>query len=184
MFCIAGTAPIVPFLPIYARQLGLSSVVVGMIYTLLPIAGMLAKPLFGAIADRFRLQKILFLAFQILTAVTFFAIQFIPEIQTESAAPLARLDCDMATYFKFCSDNIDSCVADRLVAETSNDTMLCEVCILYAPFVLLMPCVPWLRLSLWWPGLIPSRPCWICGASGTGFSLSTPIFSKWCLSIV
>lgn len=48
-----GTAPVVPFLPTYAKQLGFSSVVVGTIYTVLPITGMLAKPLFGVIADRY-----------------------------------------------------------------------------------------------------------------------------------
>jgi MFS-type transporter involved in bile tolerance (Atg22 family) len=132
-FYISGTAPIVPFLPIYARQLGFSSVIVGIIYTVLPITGMLAKPIFGAIADRYQLQKILFLAFQIVTAVSFFVIQFIPEIQTDSTAPLAMLDCDTLTYFKLCSNDIDSCAKARLMAETSsNDTILCEVCMLCA----------------------------------------------------
>lgn len=122
----AGTAPIVPFLPVYARQLGFSSVIVGMIYTVLPVTGMLAKPIFGAIADRWRLQKILFLAFQILTVISFFVIQFIPEIH--STARSATLDCDGVTYFRVCSNNIDSCTAARLMAETSsNDTLSCEL---------------------------------------------------------
>jgi len=129
MFDISGTAPVVPFMPVYARQLGFSGVIVGMIYTVLPITGMLAKPLFGAIADRLQLQKTLFLAFQIVTAISFFVIQFIPEIQAESA--LAVLDCDADTYFRFCSDNIDSCAAAHFTGETSsNDTAICEVCIL------------------------------------------------------
>jgi len=131
MFYISGTAPVVPFLPVYARQLGFSSVIVGMIYTVLPITGMLAKPIFGAIADRYRLQKILFLAFQIITAISFFVIQFIPEIQTDSTARSAVLDCDVATYFRFCSNDIDGCAADRLVTETSNNTTVsCGVCML------------------------------------------------------
>jgi MFS family permease len=131
MFYISGTAPIVPFLPVYARQLGFSGVIVGTIYTVLPVTGMLAKPIFGAIADRYRLQKTLFLAFQIVTAISFFAIQFIPEIQTTSVARSAVLDCDADTYFRFCSNDFDSCAAARLTAETSsNDTVSCEVCIL------------------------------------------------------
>jgi hypothetical protein len=135
MFFISGTAPVVPFLPIYARQLGFSSMIVGTIYTVLPITGMLAKPIFGAIADHYKLQKTLFLAFQIITAISFFLIQFIPEIQTESKSSPAMLDCKDLTYFKMCSNDIDNCAAARLTAETSsNDTVLCEVCILYAPF--------------------------------------------------
>lgn len=61
----AGTAPIVPFLPVYARQLGFSSFVVGTVYAILPIFGMLSKPLFGAVADHFKQQKSLFLLFQV-----------------------------------------------------------------------------------------------------------------------
>lgn len=61
----AGSAPIVPFLPVYARQLGLSSFAVGTIYTVLPIFGMLSKPMFGAVADYFKQQKSLFLIFQV-----------------------------------------------------------------------------------------------------------------------
>lgn len=50
---------------VFARQLGFSTTVVGGIYTVLPIVGMLAKPLFGVIADRFHRQKLLFLIFQV-----------------------------------------------------------------------------------------------------------------------
>lgn len=69
----AGSAPIVPFLPVYARQLGFSSFVVGTIYAVLPIFGMLSKPLFGAAADYFKQQKTLFLLFQVRLPSTFIA---------------------------------------------------------------------------------------------------------------
>jgi len=39
-------------MPTLAGQLGYSPAVVGTMYTILPIIGMLAKPLFGYIADR------------------------------------------------------------------------------------------------------------------------------------
>lgn len=69
-FLITGTAPIVPFVPTLAKQLGFSTVTVGTIYTFLPIFGLLAKPFFGAISDRFKVQKLLFLSFIILTGET------------------------------------------------------------------------------------------------------------------
>lgn len=47
-----GTSTVVPFMPTLIRQLGFSSFIVGTIYTILPIVGLLAKPIFGAIADR------------------------------------------------------------------------------------------------------------------------------------
>lgn len=48
-----GTGSVVPFMPVYARQLGFSTFVVGSIYSILPILGLVAKPLFGALADKF-----------------------------------------------------------------------------------------------------------------------------------
>lgn len=47
-----GTSPAVPFMPTLIRQLGFSSLIVGTIYTILPVVGLLAKPIFGALADR------------------------------------------------------------------------------------------------------------------------------------
>lgn len=49
---LLGTAPVVPFLSTYARQLGFSSVTVGLVYTIIPIFGMVAKPTMGVIADK------------------------------------------------------------------------------------------------------------------------------------
>ncbi|GLH07933.1 uncharacterized protein GBIM_13312 [Gryllus bimaculatus] len=102
------TAPVVPFLPTYARQLGFSSVIVGTVYTILPITGMLAKPLFGALADRYQCQKLLFIVFQVVTAITFFGIQFIPEIPLET--PL-QLSCDKGfLWLKSCVNRtLDDC---------------------------------------------------------------------------
>lgn len=47
-------------MPVYARQLGFSTFVVGTIYSILPILGLVAKPLFGALADKFVLRISLF----------------------------------------------------------------------------------------------------------------------------
>ncbi|XP_039763628.1 major facilitator superfamily domain-containing protein 6 [Pararge aegeria] len=96
----AGTAPLVPFLSTYARQLGFSPSTVGLMYTVLPLFGLVAKPLFGVVADRFKIQKSLFILFQVVTIISFSAIYFIPD----AAAPLAvQLDCgDSATALRAC----------------------------------------------------------------------------------
>jgi len=39
-------------MPTLAKQLGFSTVIVGTIYSILPVVGMLAKPFFGAVADK------------------------------------------------------------------------------------------------------------------------------------
>lgn len=78
---VVGTGPVVPYLSSYARQLGFSSVTVGFIYTILPISGMLAKPLFGSLADRFHCQKMLFLIAQLVAAAAFLSIYYSPKVQ-------------------------------------------------------------------------------------------------------
>lgn len=124
-----ATAPLVPFLPTYAKQLGFSSVIVGTIYMVLPVAGMLAKPLFGAVADRFRLQKTLFLVFQMVTLATFFVIQFVPEIPTQSAV---QLDCGAESIMRICSTvTADQCFARKLALEKRHlGDFHCKVCVL------------------------------------------------------
>ncbi|KAL1517425.1 hypothetical protein ABEB36_001190 [Hypothenemus hampei] len=82
----AGTGPITPYLSVYARQLGFSSVIVGLIYTILPVSGMIAKPVFGSISDRFHCQKIIFLASQIVTAIAFMSIFYSPKLDLDSEA--------------------------------------------------------------------------------------------------
>lgn len=52
MFLFLGTAPVVPFMPTLAKQLGYSSIVVGTMYTILAVIGMLTKPLVGFLSDR------------------------------------------------------------------------------------------------------------------------------------
>ncbi|KAL7011869.1 hypothetical protein ACKWTF_014499 [Chironomus riparius] len=125
----AGTAPVVPFIPTLAKQLGYSSVIVGIIYTILPIVGLISKPLFGAIGDRFHIQKRLFIIFQLVIIVSFFAINFIPSIPANS-----EFHChNGATLMKFCPPNlneIDKCMIEQVVDENNANTfgahMKCE----------------------------------------------------------
>ncbi|XP_028134563.1 major facilitator superfamily domain-containing protein 6 [Diabrotica virgifera virgifera] len=120
----AGTSPVTPFLSSYARQLGLSSVVVGFIYTVLPISGMLAKPIFGSIADRFHCQKILFLGAQLLTAAAFLAVFYSPPIETVRNVDMSCYNS--TTSFVFHStEPIDKCFLDPIKADRKWDK--CEM---------------------------------------------------------
>ncbi|XP_034839248.1 uncharacterized protein Sugb [Maniola hyperantus] len=117
----AGTAPLVPYLSTYARQLGFSSSTVGLIYTVLPIFGLVAKPLFGVIADRFKIQKSLFILFQIVTIISFSAIYFIPDSGSKVSV---ELDCgDGGTVLRSCynsAEHVDTCKVTSLASQTSH----------------------------------------------------------------
>ncbi|XP_059062995.1 major facilitator superfamily domain-containing protein 6 [Achroia grisella] len=138
----AGTAPLVPYLSTYARQLGFSSATVGLIYTILPIFGLVAKPLFGVIADKYKIQKPVFIIFQIITIVSFSAIYFIPGSRT---ATTVQLDCgDGVTVLKSCQEggSIDECKVNTLSKQ--NETALCEMnCDMSSPKMWQTVCEHW-----------------------------------------
>ncbi|XP_035431610.1 major facilitator superfamily domain-containing protein 6 [Spodoptera frugiperda] len=143
-FFNAGTAPLVPYLSTYARQLGFSSATVGLIYTILPIFGLIAKPLFGIIADRFKKQKSLFILFQIITIISFGAIYFIPENRSLTV----ELDCDGGiTMLQSCyksKDAVDNCKVDYLSNLSLNATSRCEMnCDMTSPKMWQTVCEHW-----------------------------------------
>lgn len=113
-------------MPTLARQLGYSTVIVGVIYTVLPVVGMIAKPLFGMIADKFQRQKFLFLLFQLLVMVAFFGINFIPPIPANSQLH----SHEGANQLEFCPPNIqqiDNCTMYRVLEDTSKSTFGCNM---------------------------------------------------------
>lgn len=122
----SGTAPVVPFVPTLARQLGYSPSIVGLIYLILPMIGMLAKPIFGAIGDKYHKQKFLFLLFQFLIVISFASILLIPSIPARS-----EFHChEGENALKFCPPNlhqIDDCTVDSVVHNPSNATFDCQM---------------------------------------------------------
>ncbi|KAL0902274.1 hypothetical protein ABMA27_000180 [Loxostege sticticalis] len=143
-FFNAGTAPLVPYLSTYARQLGFTSATVGLIYTVLPIFGLIAKPLFGVIADRFKQQKTIFILFQIVTIVSFSAIYVIPESRPNVTV---KLDCgDYVTVLKSCYDkaeSIDKCKISAIGLQT-DETATCHMnCDMSSPKTWQTVCEHW-----------------------------------------
>ncbi|CAH1968392.1 unnamed protein product [Acanthoscelides obtectus] len=109
----AGTGPVVAYLSSYARQLGFSSVVVGLIYTILPVSGMLAKPLFGSIADKFHCHKSLFLVNQLVTAVAFLAIFYSPKIELDHSVDFS-CQSDVLALSTYMDGKLDKCTLEQI----------------------------------------------------------------------
>ncbi|XP_031631871.1 major facilitator superfamily domain-containing protein 6-A isoform X2 [Contarinia nasturtii] len=104
-------------MPVYARQLGFSTFVVGTIYSILPILGLISKPLFGVIADRYQRHKLMFVIFIVIAIGAFSSIQFIPPIpkHTQIDYHCSYNEADL----KFCPSSMDHCAAD-LFLQNSN----------------------------------------------------------------
>lgn len=133
-----------------ARQLGFSSTVVGTMYTVLSVIGMLAKPTFGAIADRFQRQKLFFLLFQLLT-VAFFAIMFIPAIPQPS---LTTLSCnsDAQLVLEYCPGDAGEPIKECVVANIHrNQSLSCDLVCESSTAIGTSICAVW-NVPLWCSG--------------------------------
>ncbi|KAJ9601320.1 hypothetical protein L9F63_000542 [Diploptera punctata] len=114
-----GLASILSFLPLYARQLGLSSMVLGTIYTVLPIAGTVAKPMFGALADHFQMQKLVFVTSLVMMTMSYYLMQFIPEAPTHRSVMLTQCDT-----FQTCSSDMQPCGLNDVLSQHGDNTSL------------------------------------------------------------
>lgn len=113
-----------PYLPVYARQLGVSQVGVGLMYSVLPFIGLVAKPVAGALADRFQIGKLIFLLAIFLTGACFGGIGLIPGRQM-MARPVT-VDCTQDALMT-CSRSghcNSSCLADRVGVATGVDGLI------------------------------------------------------------
>lgn len=116
------------FLPTIVKQLGYSTIVVGVIYSILPILSLITKPIVGAIVDQFRVKKTIFLSFILLTGFTAFALLFVPEVPLLQNS--IELNCHDATYLNVCPrDNISlsKCEAKRVMSYLHKSLINCEV---------------------------------------------------------
>ncbi|XP_015372484.1 PREDICTED: major facilitator superfamily domain-containing protein 6-B-like isoform X2 [Diuraphis noxia] len=114
------------FLPTIAKQLGYSTVVVGTIYSILPILSLIIKPIIGAIVDQFRVKKLIFLMFILLSGLTAFSLMFVPSIPLDSSV---ELNCNSATYLNVCPEDnlsLSNCSYKR-VTDVIVDKFGCEL---------------------------------------------------------
>lgn len=102
--------PILPFLPVYGKQLGVSPLIMGSITAILPILFLIAKPAFGFIVDYYRSwRKLIFVALLAATSGCYIFMYFLPampgpllpdyQFQNVSCASLLPCDMDYVIFF-------------------------------------------------------------------------------------
>ena len=73
--------PILPFLPVYGKQLGVSPLVMGSITAVLPLLFLIAKPSFGFLVDHFRpWRRAIFVGLLGATSGCFVLMYFLPAL--------------------------------------------------------------------------------------------------------
>ena len=151
-----------PYIPTYARQLGVPSSGVGIMYAVFPFIGLvwillfyfqmttfiviiemsqIAKPSFGALADKFKKGKIIFISAIICTAIFFGSISFIPPKTTEA---FMELECNGNTHLKICNVS-EPCVLDKIEMEFQDEEIMeCKLlCSDPNPLFLTQMCNEW-----------------------------------------
>lgn len=104
-FLSAGGS-LLPFIPVYMKQLGLSSAEAGIIYGVMPFVAFFVRPLFGALADKTHKHKLILALCILLTGVCYLMLLFAPSkaiVSTERLV-LTGIQCDLFnSYVKDCS---------------------------------------------------------------------------------
>ncbi|CAH1390736.1 unnamed protein product [Nezara viridula] len=126
---MAGSAPIFPFLPLMLKNLGYSSISVGLIYTAYPITVIFVRPICGTIADKFRCHRAIFIVILILHIISGFIIQWIPSIPFNTTAELL---CDRNLSLRVCSERLNKSLIENVdyinkIGKSVNNTITCEV---------------------------------------------------------
>lgn len=112
-FFMAAMGPILPFLPVYGKQLGVSTLVMGSITAILPILFLIAKPIFGFLVDYFySWRKTIFIILLGATSISYICLYFLP-VLPGPILPDHSFNNISCTSLSYCSsENIsraDSC---------------------------------------------------------------------------
>lgn len=109
--------PILPFMSVYGKKIGVSSIVMGSITSLLPILYLLAKPIFGFIVDYFQeFRKSIFMILLSITSTSFILLYVLPSLpgphflgtqfenisigEIDFCNSMVRLICFIVNYFE------------------------------------------------------------------------------------
>lgn len=112
-FYFSGTAGVLPFLQVIAKQMGVSVEGVGVLYTVLPFVALVSKPIMSGLADKLRKKKCMLMIALLTIMICLFSINFIPDITEQS--PITKPEVELSAsiecsskhgnWFSFCEAN-------------------------------------------------------------------------------
>ncbi|GFS50035.1 major facilitator superfamily domain-containing protein 6 [Trichonephila clavipes] len=125
----AALACVIPFLPVHAKEIGISAVSVGVIYCAIPVVTMFLKPSFGAIADHFDNLKMLLLIFIGAIMLSSTLTVSIPRKENMIGSDIRCTSTGTNLYFL--SKPSQDCMVDILVSKPLKCYMYCAECTEY-----------------------------------------------------
>lgn len=130
-FPTVAIGAIIPFLPTYARQLGFTSVAVGMMGTLQTMCALISRPVAGYVADRFKRRKTVILALLVAMAASFLGIHLVDsDPKAVTMKPTCANGSNQVTYCQT-AEMINECLFDQMhMHRNDNDQMECMVIVI------------------------------------------------------
>ncbi|XP_061163928.1 major facilitator superfamily domain-containing protein 6-like [Saccostrea echinata] len=105
-FTTAAIGDLLPFIPLYMKQIGLSSTQTGIVYGIMPFVGFLIRPIIGIIADKFQKHKLCLILSILFTGVFYMLILVIPSDTTSYVSVETKISCnEYDSYIHDCSQN-------------------------------------------------------------------------------
>lgn len=108
-----GLACIVPYMPVFAAELGFTVGELAVIYGILPFVGLLSKPVVGIVADKLNAHRLVLLIAVIVQGVFTFIVFFLPPMPADTIgrAPVhitcnpggAWVDVNVSPELVFCA---------------------------------------------------------------------------------
>ncbi|KAG8179146.1 hypothetical protein JTE90_015336 [Oedothorax gibbosus] len=122
----AAMACVIPFLPVHAKEIGISAVSLGFIYSFMPLVTMVLKPFFGAVADYFDNLKMLLFIFIGVMMVSSTLTVSVPRKHNMISSEVRCMATGTYLYFK--SKPSQDCMMDIVTSKPLQCIMQCSEC--------------------------------------------------------
>lgn len=123
--CVSGYGSFSPFISTISKQRGYSAFVVGMMLMLQPIPALIIRPLMGAITDKYKCRRAVFIGSSVITFVLVCLLSVIPG--TTSNAEMSDLDTMESPLFWLFFTVTALINADGSVKKILEDTICMEL---------------------------------------------------------
>lgn len=103
---VSAVGDLLPFIPLYMKQIGLSSTQTGIIYGIMPFVGFLVRPIIGALLDKFQKHKLGLILCILFSGVFYMLMLVIPSDTTSYMSVETKISCnEYDSYIHDCFQN-------------------------------------------------------------------------------
>lgn len=141
-----GGSPVVPFGSLLGRQLGVNPASMGVIFAIMPCAGLVLKPLLSGIADKYGAKKRVLMLVILSAMLNYSILPLLPSLPTSSTSLLSCSESEKLGSSSLQLRTTDPCLPTRLATVFNNQSLECTATCEVSPSPLLINLRPGLAL--------------------------------------